>query len=188
MRHVGPIRQQLGLRTLFNLIGPLLNPAGARRQLMGVYAARLVPLVAKTLLELGADRALVVHGHGGLDEISPSGPTLVAQVEGGTIRTYEVTPEELGVPRGDLAGLRGGDAAENAAALRAVLAGERGVRRDAVLLNAAGAIVAAGVCDALEEGVRRAVEAIDSGKATGRLAALVAASRAEKLRAAGGAP
>src|SRR5438067_9172799 len=120
MRHVAPVRKELGLRTLFNLLGPLANPAGARRQLLGVYAAQVVPVLAKTLAELGCERAFVVHGHGGLDEISPSGPTLVAEVRGTSVRQYELLPEEAGVQRAELSGLRGGDASENAEALRGV--------------------------------------------------------------------
>src|SRR5256886_3997540 len=119
MRHVAPVRKELGLRTIFNLLGPLANPAGARRQLLGVYAAALVPVMARTLAELGCDRAFVVHGHGGLDEISTSGPTRGAEVRGGEVREDEITPEEVGVPRAPLEELRGGGAAEDAPLLRA---------------------------------------------------------------------
>src|SRR5205807_9720240 len=143
MRHVAPVRKDLGLRTIFNLLGPLANPAGARRQLLGVYSAHLVPVLARTLVELGADRAFVVHGHGGLDEISPAGPTRVAEVRGGRVRETEVTPEELGVARGGLEELRGGDADHNARLLLDVLRGAKGARRSAVLLNAGAAIAAA---------------------------------------------
>src|SRR5204863_1672787 len=146
MRHVAPVRKELGVRTLFNLLGPLANPAGARRQLLGVPAPHLVTVLARTLVELGADRAFVVHGHGGLDEISPAGATRVAEVRGGRVREFEVTPEELGVQRGAVEDLRGGDADRNASLLREVLRGEKGVRRSAVLLNAGAAIAAAEVC------------------------------------------
>jgi anthranilate phosphoribosyltransferase len=183
MRHVAPIRQELGLRTIFNLLGPLSNPAGARRQLVGVYAARLVPLLARTLAELGAERALVVHGEGGLDEISPAGPTVAAMVEGGEVRALEITPEQLGLKRTPIDGLRGGDAAENARLVRGVLEGEPGVRRDAVVLNAAGALWAAGVVDDLADGARRAAQALDSGAALARLERFVAVSREQKGRA-----
>src|SRR5256885_15491945 len=120
MRHVAPVRKELGLRTLFNLLGPLANPAGARRQLLGVPADHLVAVLARTLVELGAERAFVVHGHGGLDEISPAGPTHVAEVRGGRVREYGITPEELGVPRGAIEDLRGGAPGRNAVLLRDV--------------------------------------------------------------------
>ena len=187
MKHVAPVRKELGLRTLFNLLGPLANPAGARRQLLGVYAAALVPVLARTLLELGCDRAFVVHGEGGLDEISPSGPTRVAEVRDGQVREFEVTPEQLGLARVPLAGLRGGDAATNAAILRAVLSGEPGPRRTAVLLNAGASIAAAGLCEEIAEGVQLAAKLIDSGAALAKVDALVAASRAEQQKAAGAA-
>jgi len=180
MRHVAPVRKELGIRTLFNLLGPLANPAGARRQLLGVPAPHLVPVLAATLVELGAERAFVVHGHGGLDEISPAGATRVAEVRGGGVREYEVTPEELGVTRGAVEDLRGGDADRNAALLREVLRGEKGVRRSAVLLNAGAAIAAAGVCESMRDGVRLAEQAIDSGAALDRLEQFVRASRAHK--------
>src|SRR2546423_14477522 len=118
MRHVAPVRKELGVRTLFNLLGPLANPAGARRQLLGVPAANLVTVLARTLVELGAERAFVVHGHGGLDEISPAGPTRVAEVRGGRVREYDVAPEDFGVPRGAVEDLRGGDAGRKAVLLR----------------------------------------------------------------------
>ena len=179
MRHVAPVRKELGIRTLFNLLGPLANPAGARRQLVGVPAPHLVPVLAQTLVELGAERAFVVHG-GGLDEISPAGPTRVAEVRGGRVREYEVTPEELGVSRGAVEDLRGGDADRNAALLRDVLRGEDGVRRSAVLLNAGAAIAAAEVCETMRDGVRLAEKAIDSGAALDRLEQFVRATRAHK--------
>ncbi|MFL5309099.1 MAG: anthranilate phosphoribosyltransferase [Myxococcales bacterium] len=186
MRHVAPVRKELGIRTLFNLLGPLANPAGARRQLLGVPAPHLVPVLAATLVELGAERAFVVHGHGGLDEISPAGPTRVAEVRGGRVREYEVTPEELGVPRGPVEDLRGGDADRNATLLRDVLRGDEGVRRSAVMLNAGAAIAAAEVCESMREGVRLAEQAIDSGAALDRLEQFVRASRAHKPRPVGG--
>jgi anthranilate phosphoribosyltransferase len=169
MKHVAPVRKELGMRTLFNLLGPLANPAGARRQLMGVYAAPLVPVLARTLAELGCDRAFVVHGAGGLDEISTSGPTLACEVRDGSVRQFEIVPETLGVPRAELHELRGGDATENAEHLRAVLRGEPGARRIAVIINAGAALAAAGVCEEIEEGVRLAERAIDSGAARDRL-------------------
>jgi anthranilate phosphoribosyltransferase len=180
MRHVAPVRKDLGLRTLFNLLGPLANPAGARRQLLGVYAAQLVPVLARTLAELGCDRAFVVHGHGGLDEISTSGPTVVCEVRSGQVRQFELTPEDAGVPRAPLEGLRGGDAQQNAEMLRGVLRGEKGPRRSAILLNAGAAIAAAGVCESIQDGVRIAEKVLDSGAALDRLERLVKASQARK--------
>src|SRR5437763_385877 len=157
MRHVAPVRKELGLRTLFNLLGPLANPAGARRQLLGVYAAHLVPVMARTLAELGCDRAFVVHGHGGLDEISTAGPTLVCEVRSGVVRQFELQPEEAGVKRAPLEGLRGGNAQQNAEMLRGVLRGENGPQRTATLLNGGAALAAAGVCETIADGVRLAV-------------------------------
>ena len=180
MKHVAPVRKELGLRTLFNLLGPLANPAGARRQLMGVYAGKLVPVLAQTLAELGCDRAFVVHGDGGLDEISISGPTLICEVRDGKVRSFEFSPEEAGVARAPLSELRGGDAAQNATLLRGVLQGEPGARRSAVVLNAGAALAAAGVCETIPEGARLAERAIDSGAALDRLEQLVRASQARK--------
>src|SRR5437762_5864362 len=130
MRHVAPVRKELGIRTLFNLLGPLANPAGVRRQVVGVPAPQFVPVLARTLVELGAERAFVVHGHGGLDEISTSGPTLIAAARNGSVREMHVTPEELGVAPAPIEELRGGDAQRNAELLLAVLRGEKGGRRD----------------------------------------------------------
>jgi anthranilate phosphoribosyltransferase len=180
MRHVAPVRKELGVRTLFNLLGPLANPAGARRQLLGVPAPHLVDVLARTLVELGAERAFVVHGHPGLDEISPAGPTRVAEVRGGRVREFEVTPEELGVPRGAIEDLRGGHAERNAVLLREVLRGERGARRSAVLLNAGAAIAAAEVCESIRDGIRLAEQSIDSGAAFDRLEQFVRTSAAHK--------
>jgi len=180
MRHVAPVRKELGLRTMFNLLGPLANPAGARRQLLGVYAAHLVPVLARTLSELGCDRAFVVHGHGGLDEISTGGPTRIAEVRDGTVREFEFQPEDAGVQRAPLEGLRGGGAPENAVMLRGVLRGEAGPRRAAVLLNAGAALAASGVCETISDGVRIAERAIDSGAALDRLERLVKSSQARR--------
>lgn len=161
---IGP-RRELGVRTFFNLLGPLTNPAGARRQLMGVYGADLVPKVAGVLADLGSERAFVVHGSDGLDEITTTGETLVAEVNAGTVRTFTIVPEEFGLPRADSADLTGGDAAENAALFTAVLTGERGPRRDIVLLNSAFAVCAGGLADTPAEGLRLAALSIDSGAA-----------------------
>jgi anthranilate phosphoribosyltransferase len=183
MRHVAPVRKELGLRTLFNLLGPLANPAGARRQLLGVYSPQLVPVLARTLAELGCDRAFVVHGHGGLDEIATEGVTVVCEVREGAVRQFELTPEGAGVQPAPLEGLRGGDAQQNAEMLRGVLQGEKGPRRAAILLNAGAALAAAGVCESIRDGVRLAEKAIDSGAALDRLERLVKASRARKAPA-----
>jgi anthranilate phosphoribosyltransferase len=180
MRHVAPVRKELGLRTLFNLLGPLANPAGARRQLLGVYSPQLVPVLARTLAELGCDRAFVVHGQGGLDEISTEGSTIVCEVREGAVRQFELVPEDAGVQREPLEGLRGGDAQQNAEMLRGVLRGEKGPRRAAILLNAGAALAAAGICDTIKDGVRLAEKAIDSGAALDRLERLVKTSQARK--------
>ena len=179
MRHVAAVRQELGIRTVFNILGPLANPAGACDGVFGVYAAALAPIYAEALAELGARHAFVVHGDGGLDEIAPYGTSLVVEVVDGDVREWELDPRDLGIEPSDPAALRGGTAAENAATIRAVLAGEVGGRRDAVLLNAAGALVAAGLANDLGEGVALGGEAIDSGAASSRLDALIAFSREE---------
>ena len=169
MRHAAPSRQELGTRTVFNILGPLSNPAGARDGVFGVYAPELARTYAETLAGLGARRAFVVHGDGGLDELSPTGTNLVVEVRDGDVSEWELDPRSLGIYPADPVSLRGGSAAENAAALRAVLAGERSGRRDAVLLNAGAALVAAGNADDLGEGLAIAAEAIDSGAAAARL-------------------
>jgi anthranilate phosphoribosyltransferase len=176
MRFVAPVRQQIGIRTVFNVLGPLANPAGACDGVFGVYSPALVPLFAEALAELGARRAFVVHGESGLDELSPSGPSLVAEIVDGEVSEWELDPRDLGIEPSDPAELRGGSATENAVIVRAVLAGEPGGRRDAVLLNASGALVAAGLADDLVEGVALGAETIDSGAAASRLDALVAFS------------
>ena len=179
MRHAAPVRQELGIRTVFNVLGPLANPAGARDGVFGVYAAPLARTYAETLVGLGARRAFVVHGDGGLDELSPSGPNLVLEIVDGEIREWELDPRALGIYPAPAEELRGGDAKANADAIRRVLAGERSGRRDAVLLNASGAIVAAGLAEDLGEGIEVAAAAIDSGAATVTLDRLVAFPREE---------
>lgn len=176
MRHVASVRQELGIRTVFNVLGPLANPAGARDGVFGVYSAELALTYAEALAELGARRAFVVHGDGGIDELSPFGPSLVVEVVDGDVREWELDPRELGIHPSDPDALSGGSAAENAATIRSVLAGEPGGRRDAVLLNAAGALVAGGLVDDLAEGLGLGATAIDSGAAADRLEALVAFS------------
>jgi anthranilate phosphoribosyltransferase len=178
MRHAAPVRRELATRTVFNVLGPLTNPAGARALMLGVYSPELTRTLADALVRLGATRAYVVHGAGGIDELSPCGPNLVCEVENGTVREYELDPLELGIERCAQAELRGGDPATNARALRDVLNGADGGHRSAVVLNAAGGIAAAGHAENLREGILRARESIDSGAAAARLDALVEFSRA----------
>jgi anthranilate phosphoribosyltransferase len=173
MKQVQKIRRELRLRTMFNLLGPLTNPARASGQVVGVYALEMVEKLAEALSMLGLNRALVVHGLDGLDEITISGPTRIAEARAGKVRTYEVDPEEFGMKRATLADIAGGDAVENAAIIRKVLSGEKSPRRDVVVLNAAAALVAAGRVDHLKEGATLAVESIDSGSAAQKLAALI---------------
>lgn len=178
MRHVGPVRAEIGFRTVFNLLGPLSNPAGAKRQVMGVYDPRLLEPLAEVLGRLGATRAWTVHGQG-LDELTTTGETEVAEWKDGAVRRFTVTPEDAGLPRADIAALRGGDAEENAVALRALLDGARGAYRDIVLLNAAAALVVADRAADLAEGAVMAAATIDDGRAALALADLVEATNAE---------
>jgi len=173
MKQVQKVRRQLRLRTMFNLLGPLTNPARASGQVVGVYALDMVEKLAEALSMLGLHRALVVHGLDGLDEITITGPTRVAEARDGLVRTYEVDPEEFAMKRATLADISGGDAAENAAIVREVLNGKKSPRRDVVLLNSAAALVAAGRVDRLADGVPLAEQSIDSGAAAVKLAALV---------------
>jgi anthranilate phosphoribosyltransferase len=173
MKYVQPARRELRLRTVFNLLGPLTNPAHASAQVVGVYSADLVEKLAEALSELGLRRALVVHGHDGLDEITVSGPTKIAEVRDGNVRSYEIAPEEFGLKRAPLTEIAGGDAQQNAAIIRAVLDGERSPRRDVVVLNAAAALVAAGYADHISGAVPLAAYAIDCGHARQRLQLLV---------------
>jgi len=178
MKHAGPVRRELAARTIFNVLGPLTNPAGARAQVVGVYSPLLVPVIADVLAQLEARRAFVVHGAGGIDELSPAGPNLVCEVVEGTVTRREIDPLELGVPRCDPDELRGGGAEENAQRIREVFHGGNGGRRSAILLNAAGAIAAGGHAADLREGLEVAREALASGAAAERLEQLVAFSRA----------
>src|SRR5262249_1356638 len=173
MRHAAPVRRELATRTVFNVLGPLTNPAGARALVLGVYSPELARTLADALVQLDATRAYVVHGAGGIDELSPCGPNLVCEVVAGSVREYELDPLELGIERCDPGELRGGDPQANAAALRGVLAGADGGHRAAVILNAAGGIPAAGHAESLHEGIAQAREAIDSGSAAARLGDLV---------------
>ena len=165
MRHVGPTRVELGTRTIFNLLGPLSNPAGTRRQIVGVFSGRWVEPLAQVLGKLGSERAWVMHGSDGLDELTTTGPSEVAEWHEGRVRRFEIAPEQLGLERARPEDLRGGDAAANARALRALLDGESGAYRDIVLLNAAAALLVAGKVGRLPDGARLAAEVIDNGHA-----------------------
>jgi len=176
MKHVGPARVELGTRTIFNLLGPLSNPAGVKRQMVGVFARPWIEPLAHVLGALGCERAWVVHGSDGLDEITTSGPTYVASLEGGKVTTFEVTPEQAGLKRAATADLKGADAAHNAEALRGVLDGKPGPFRDVAILNAAAALVVAGKAKNIKEGAALAAKSVDSGEAKKRLDRLVAVS------------
>jgi anthranilate phosphoribosyltransferase len=174
MKYVQPARRELRLRTVFNLLGPLTNPANATCQVVGVYSADLVQKLAEALSMLGLHRALVVHGSDGLDEITISGPTRIAEVREGSVHTYEVTPEEFGLQRATLDDISGGDAQLNARLIQHLLQGEKSARRDVVLLNASAALVAAGKADHLRGAMPLAIKAIDSQAAQKKLDALIA--------------
>jgi anthranilate phosphoribosyltransferase len=176
MRHVAPVRRALGITTAMNLLGPLTNPAGATRQVIGVADPRLIPLVSGALLELGHLSALVVHGEPGVDEISPMGSTRVSELKDGAVREYEVTPESVGLERAGPEGLEGGEPEDNARVIEAVLGGAAGSARIAVVMNAAAALIAAGIASDWMEGVRAAEASIDQGAARGALERLRAAS------------
>jgi anthranilate phosphoribosyltransferase len=173
-RHAVPARKQFGVRTVFNLLGPLTNPAGAQSQVLGVYSEDVLELVARTLAEIGVERAFVVHGAGGLDEVSLAGETLITEVRDGAVRRFTVTPEEFGVARAPLESIRGGTAAENAALILRILEGDTGPARDIVVVNAAAALVAANVAANFREGAGLASFVISSGAASEKLARLAA--------------
>jgi len=177
MRYVAPVRRELGVRTLMNCLGPLLNPVGVRRQLVGVYARELVEPLAAALAELGAERALVVHGSDGLDELTTTGTSVAALYDGGAVRCLDVEPAALGLPTATAGALRGGDARQNAGIVREVLEGERGARRDVVVLNAAAALWVGEAVGGLEEGIGCAAESLDSGAARDKLEKMVKATR-----------
>jgi anthranilate phosphoribosyltransferase len=184
MKHAAPVRAELGVRTLFNFLGPLSNPAGATHQLLGVGDGSKLRLMADVLRLLGAEGAWVVHGHGGLDEISVSGETRVIELKNGDLQERTVTPEDFGVERSATDALRGGDAAENAQMMRDLFAGERGAhyaaKRDAVVVNAGAALCVAGAASSPREGAARAAQALDSGAASAKLAEWIAFGRANK--------
>jgi anthranilate phosphoribosyltransferase len=176
MKNVAATRVELGTRTIFNLLGPLSNPAGVRRQMIGVFSKQWTQPLAQVLKNLGAERVWVVHGSDGLDEVTTSGPTSVAALEDGVVRTFEISPAEVGLPTVKPDVLRGGDAAANAEALRGVLEGKNTAFRDVALFNAAAALVVAGKAQTLKEGVHLAAQSVDSGEAEGRLDRLIAVS------------
>jgi anthranilate phosphoribosyltransferase len=176
MRHVAPVRAELGVRTIFNLLGPLANPAGVKYQMLGVFAASWLEPLAQALRNLGSERVWLVHGADGLDEASTTGPSFVTALERGVIRSFQITPEAAGLPRASLADLKGGTPAVNAAALRAVLAGQKSPYRDIALFNAAAALVVAEKAEDLRDGVAKAAAAIDEGRAADTLQKLVEVS------------
>jgi anthranilate phosphoribosyltransferase len=176
MKNVGPTRVELGTRTIFNLLGPLSNPAGVKRQMVGTFSRHWVAPMAEVLKNLGAESVWVVHGSDGLDEITTSGPTTVAALDGGTITTFEVTPEDAGIPRAKPEALRGGDGQANAATLLDVLKGMKSAYRDVSVLNAAAAMIVAGKAKTLKDGAALAEKSIDSGEAEGRLDRLIKVS------------
>lgn len=180
MKYAAGPRKELGFRTVFNLLGPLTNPAGADYQLAGVFRRELLPVLAEVLARLGVKRALVVHGAGGIDELSLAGENFLCEVAGGRIRSYTLHPEEVGLPYSPVEQLKGGSAQENAGIFRAVLSGEKGPRRAVVLLNAGAALYVAGRADTIRDGVKLAAEIIDSGAALAKMEALAAFSRKEQ--------
>ena len=178
MKAVAPIRKALGIRTIFNLIGPLANPAPLTFQLVGVSEARLLRPMAEALKRLGVRHGMVVHGHDGLDEVTTTGPTTVMEVQGGRVVERDLHPQELGIPRATLGDLRGGEAAQNAAIAREVLAGKRSPIRDMIVVNAGCAIYVAEQVRTIEEGIARANEALQSGSAAQLLEAVKRVSHA----------
>ncbi|MCI0787443.1 MAG: anthranilate phosphoribosyltransferase [Chloroflexi bacterium] len=177
MRHAAPVRREIGIRTVFNILGPLTNPAGAQSQLLGVALAELGEKMAQVLLLLGAHHALIVHGEGGLDEISLAGDTSVWEVKGGAVKNWTLRVDDTGLPRTSIDAIRGGTKEENADTMRRVLAGETGAVRDVVLVNSAGVLLAGELVDDIRQGVQRSAELIDNGSALGKLDHLVELSQ-----------
>src|SRR5262249_25153780 len=177
MKHAAATRKELGVRTAFNLLGPLTNPAGATRQLVGVPKPELTELVARSLLQLGSERAWVAHGADGLDEISTTGYTKVSECRDGAVNTFYLHPSDFALPKSTPESLKGGEASDNAAIARAILDGEQGPRRDIVLLNSGAALLIAGRVSTIPEGIAMAADAIDSGRAKAVLAKLVKVSQ-----------
>jgi anthranilate phosphoribosyltransferase len=181
MRHAAPTRREMGIRTAFNLLGPLTNPAGAARQVVGVPRADLTDLMARSLRLLGSVRAWVVHGADGIDEISTTGHTKVTECRDGSVHTFYIHPSDFGIPKAMPADLLGGDAAENAAIITRVLEGKTGAPRDVVLLNAGAALFVAGRVESVSVGIRDAASAIDSGAARATLDSMARSSHAEAV-------
>jgi anthranilate phosphoribosyltransferase len=179
MKYVAPIRRELAIRTVFNILGPLTNPAGARMELMGVYDSELLEPLARVMCNLGVKSAMLVHGEDGLDEISLSAPTMVCEVKNGWIRSYTIAPEQFGFERCSKSDLTGGGPAENAVILKAVLGGEKGARRDAAVLNAAAALYISGKYESIEASVKVAENVIDGGKALLKLEEFIRRSNSE---------
>ena len=177
MRHAAPVRREIGIRTVFNILGPLTNPAGAQSQLLGVAFAELGETMAQVLLLLGAHHALIVHGEGGLDEISLAGDTSVWEVRGGAVRNWTLRVDDTGLPQTSIDAIRGGTKEENADTMRRVLGGETGAVRDVVLVNSAGVLLAGELVDDIRQGVQRSAELIDNGSALGKLDHLVELSQ-----------
>lgn len=173
MKYAMPVRRELGARTVFNILGPLTNPAGAKRQLLGVFNAQLTESLANVLKELGSERAMVVHGAGGLDEISTFGTTRISELKNGTVTTYDFTAVSAGISESTLNEIKGGDAETNAAILKSILDGKKSAQRDITLLNAGAALYVAGLASDIKEGVARAIDSIDSGKAKKKLTAMI---------------
>ncbi len=173
MKYAGPVRQALGIRTVFNILGPLTNPAQAKRQIIGVFSESLTEKIALVLKELGTKHALVVHGAGGIDEISISGHTKVSELKNGKVKTYEINPEDFGFKKWDLNLVLGADAKTNAEIIKKIFDGEKGPQRDIVLLNSGAAIYISGLADSIQDGIKMAREAIDSGKAKKKLEELI---------------
>jgi anthranilate phosphoribosyltransferase len=178
MKNVGPTRVELGTRTIFNLLGPLSNPAGVKRQMVGTFSKHWIEPMAQVLKNLGSEAVWVVHGSDGLDEITTAGPTSVAALENGTIRTFELTPEDAGLPRSQPGSLRGGDGEANAKTLLDVLKGNKSAYRDVSLINAGAALIVAGKAKTIKDGVALAAKSVDSGEAEGRLQRLIKVSNA----------
>jgi anthranilate phosphoribosyltransferase len=178
-RHAGQVRKDLGVRTAFNLLGPLTNPAGATRQIVGVPRPDLTELLARSLMLLGSERAWVVHGADGIDEISTAGYTKISECRQGTVNTFYLHPADVGLTKASLSALKGGDAQENAGIIRRILDGERGAPRDVVLLNAGAGLLIAGRASSVQEGIDRAATAIDNGDARKTLDRLVTMSTEE---------
>jgi anthranilate phosphoribosyltransferase len=187
MRHAGPVRRELGVRTAFNLLGPLTNPAGAARQLVGVPRPEFTELLARALLLLGSERAWVVHGADGIDELTTTGYTKISECRGGTVNTFYLHPADVGLPKAAAGALQGGDAKEGARIIESVLSGTAGPQRDVVLLNAGAALFIAGAASSVQDGISQAARAIDSGAARRTLENLVAVSSVEAAGAGAGA-